>query len=210
MLKNEDYAKNNYIKYKNKYLNLKNNMKGGYGGATLYWNQHNSYELENKDNNLRCILNGNYNSSNTQSSKYKIDLDKLLNFDDCQVNIDFINNFYRKIYYDYTNEYEIVDSTKEEEKSYLGKIASYVASAFVEQEKKVPIYEFKKDIKYNIYNTSVQPHLNTTIFFLKRIRKIEPKQEVKESQFSSFLTSISKINEIDVKKDEERKKKEDE
>ena len=79
--------KDKYLKYKTKYLNLKNNIninnlinqqKGGMGFHTSYWNQHPSFIASNKHLLKYVSLSTLNTEENLQYKDYSLMLDNLL------------------------------------------------------------------------------------------------------------------------------------
>ncbi len=100
--------KNKYLKYKNKYIHLKNSMSkdeliGGYGATIRHWNGHATFIPKNNINLSSLVLNTDYTGTTSQYQMYHDSLNKLLSHSNGLINLDFINNFYRNIYYDVDN-----------------------------------------------------------------------------------------------------------
>ena len=117
-----------YIKYKNKYLNLKKNLKetnlkGGLGYYKQFWKAHPDFNKHNIINEQSLILNREYNAP----QDYNLELDNLLRVSNHSINMDFINNFYRKIYYDTENKYALNFTSSRE--TALSATAAPVAAA---------------------------------------------------------------------------------
>ena len=104
-----------YLKYKKKYIELKNlqnvlrenNLKGGYSNTEIDRSQKiiSDININNKD---EIYLSSTYNPLKSQINKYFDLLDKLLvKTDNMIINMDFINNFNRNIYYDSDNSFSI-------------------------------------------------------------------------------------------------------
>ena len=135
-----DY-KQKYIKYKNKYLTLK--QKGGMGYQTKTWNTHPEFTKTNETNLTKVILHVGNTIENGQYNDYSPMLDNLLKIDKGVINLDFINKFARPIYYDLTGVFGInLDPSGN---------------------------TWNNDAlnKYNITRAITQTHGNTTILFLK-------------------------------------------
>ena len=149
---------------------VKNNMDGGYGYYTYYWNEHKLFGNYNKENLDCLILNKNYNSSKTQFNKYSLILKELLNFKDGVINIQFISNFFRYIYYDIKNEYSLQKD---------GKIFKWVN---------------EHNLNYKITKTINQPHGNTSILFLENDKKDKKVLKI----FNNISISDNKNNDINL------------
>jgi hypothetical protein len=93
-----------YIKYKSKYLQLQEfaKQKGGMGYQTKTWNTHPEFTKINETNLTKVILHIGNTIENGQYNDYSPMLDNLLKIDNGVINLDFINNFARPIYYDLT------------------------------------------------------------------------------------------------------------
>jgi hypothetical protein len=148
------------LKYKQKYLDLKNmhNLKGGMGYYLKYWNQHTLFPTINTSNEQNLILNNDYNNI-PQYTKYGNDLDKLLQMNTTSgiINIDFLTNFFRNIYYD----------TPTREYSKYAIRLSPDPNFPKDPTKKIARWVYPDQNKYNIVKTLIQPHGNTTIIFLQ-------------------------------------------
>lgn len=122
-----------YKKYKQKYIELKDlinssRQSGGYGLYTKYWNEHTNFELTNNINKTKLIFNKGYLSS--QYSDFVGMLDNLLNINNGLINLDFINNFYRNIYFDIDKDFEINVNSKTWKNDSINKytISKYIKS----------------------------------------------------------------------------------
>jgi len=137
-------------KKKHFYL-INKNMNGGYGYNTKYWNEHGLFKKYNNDN-LNClILKNDYNSDNTQFNKYSSILKELLNYKNYVINIQFISNFFRYIYYDINNDYSLQKN----------------GDNFVWSNPNITNFKITKTI--------IQPHGNTSILFLENNDKKDKK-----------------------------------
>jgi hypothetical protein len=106
--------------------NIKNNnLNGGIGGSnSFYFNQHPDFTWYN-DNNLNNIIfnkNKNKNKNKKFESQFEVYsklLDNLLKYDEKKalINLDFINNFFRYIYYDING--DILNITKKINNEYV-------------------------------------------------------------------------------------------
>jgi hypothetical protein len=154
-----DYKKK-YLKYKKKYIDLKNfelnqlkiNQKAGMGYYKKYWNEHHEFTTINENNKKKVLLDNSYNENNTQFNNYSKMLDNMLkkSDDNLAINLDFINNFYREIYYDVDNTFKL----------------EYI----VDENKKIKPVEGKLILtndNYLIDEGFTQTHGNTSILFLK-------------------------------------------
>jgi hypothetical protein len=165
--------KDKYLKYKTKYLNLKKNIninslinqqKGGMGFHTSYWNQHPSFIASNKNLLKHVSLSILNTEENLQYGDYSLMLDNLLKITDGVIDLNFINNFSRHIYYDINGENFGINSVGKDMK-----------------------WKDDTKTKYNITRSIIQPHLNTTILFLKS----------KTDESTKVLKIFNKIN-IDI------------
>jgi len=177
----EKINKQKYLKYKQKYLNLKElkNIKGGMGYYTKYWNEHPDFITINNSNESNLILNSTYNSV-SQYSKYKPDLDMLLqmNQESGVINLDFLTNFFRKIYYDVPKP---------------GNASKYAIRITLDpvNGKKKAEWITPDQNKYSIERTIVQPHQNTTILFLRN--KTDSSDEKVLKIFNKIPSSFNTI-----------------
>ncbi len=128
-----------YLKYKNKYLTLK--QKGGMGYQTKTWNTHPDFTKINDTNLTKVILHVGNIIENEQYNDYSLMLNNLLKIDNGFINLDFINNFTRYIYYDLKGIFGINLSNNTWNNDELN--------------------------KYNITRAITQAHGNTTILFLE-------------------------------------------
>ncbi len=106
-----DY-KEKYLKYKSKYINLQKNLReyeqsGGYGYKTKHWNQHNEFVRKNTQNKSKVLLSPDNNPANTQLDDYKELLNNFFTYNAGSINFDFINDFFRYIYYDVNDTFSI-------------------------------------------------------------------------------------------------------
>ncbi len=110
MLNNNNSYYLKYLKYKTKYSSLKKQtLKGGMGSSnSKYWNINPLFEKINNNNKFNLIINNEYNNI-SQYQNYKPLLNTLLNKENYLINLDFINKFYRNIYYDNDGIYGIRD-----------------------------------------------------------------------------------------------------
>ena len=143
-MKNNINYEQKYHKYKNKYQNLIN-QKAGMGYHRKYWNEHVNFKIQNEKNLKRLILNNEFdNKKLTQFNEYSVLLKKQLIFENNLINLDFINNFFRYIYYDIDNIFSIkINDTKSCEWN-----------------------KTDTNNKYEIYETFNSKHGNTTVLFL--------------------------------------------
>jgi len=74
---------------------------GGLGGTKhLYWNNNPEFASVNGDNATRVILHKKYKSTTSQYTRYKPMLAELLTYSNYNINLDFIDDFNKYIYYD--------------------------------------------------------------------------------------------------------------
>jgi hypothetical protein len=140
--------KEKYLKYKNKYLELKKNQKAGMGSVGYTsWSTFPDYEDKNNKNKKKILLAEDYSELENQNENYLRVLTNLLkkSEDNLTINLDFINNFYREIYYDNDGTFEI-----KYEKDNMKINASFV-----------------KPNKYEIMKMFIQAHGNSSILFIK-------------------------------------------
>ena len=108
---NEKKYREKYLKYKNKYIDLKAiTKKGGEGSlsSNIYWIKDETFDainLENKNN-----LFNNSPEYNPQNFKYFNWLDKLLNYDidKKKIDLNFINKFNTNIFIDTNDDFKII------------------------------------------------------------------------------------------------------
>ncbi len=136
---NDNY-KEKYFKYKTKYNLLKSQI-GGMGFHTYFWNQHPDFEKFNINASRKIQLLE--EPEGTQFEEYSILLDRLLQKENGLINMDFINNFFRYIYYDIDGRLFGLDK---------------IDDTFKWRNPSINKYKITKIIS--------QPHLNTTIIFL--------------------------------------------
>ena len=152
---------NNQLNYEykfNKYINKYNNLvkqKGGMGYHYKFWNQHIKFNLQNDKNKLNLILNNDYNNNNTQFKEYSNLLKKLLTYENNVINFDFINNFFRYIYYDVKDQFSIKKILNNNKNEYEW------------------LNNNNNNNKYNIINSFDSKHGNTSILFLENKNKID-------------------------------------
>lgn len=180
---------NKYLKYKKKY----NDLKGGYGWTLKYWNDHESFGRTNDDNIKNIIISTEYNKSKEQFHDYKKMLDQLLVHSNGLINLDFINLFHRKIYYDLTKKFSIV----------LNKLKDRDTGRptdTIDIEKVIDKPEFNN---YKLSNVYTQTHGNTTILFLenkkdetdKKVLKIFNNINIDINAIKDYLSlEITRIN----------------
>ena len=159
-------ASRNYCKHTYK-------QSGGLGGtAHLYWNTNPDFVRVNADNAIRIILHKKYNPSVSQFARYKPMLTDLLTYANYNINLDFINDFNKYIYYDVDGTFGI-----DIRKSQHGPGASWINSA-----------KSRFTIEKRLPPSS---HENTTILFLKGPTGEEKVLKV----FNNLPVSVDKINE---------------
>jgi hypothetical protein len=148
-------------------------QSGGLGGsAHLYWNTNPDFVRVNADNAIRIILHKKYNPSVSQFARYKPMLTDLLTYANYNINLDFINDFNKYIYYDVDGTFGI-----DIRKSQHGPGASWINSA-----------KSRFTIEKRLPPSS---HENTTILFLKGPTGEEKVLKV----FNNLPVSVNKINE---------------
>ena len=108
-----------YIKYKSKYIELKHiqdqlKQTGGVGYNITTWDKHPNFYVDNNIcknklliNNMDKIDNREADSKKTQFDCYSELLTNLLEYNNGIINLDFINNFHRYIYYDHSDDFAI-------------------------------------------------------------------------------------------------------
>ncbi len=186
-MNNNDFSKKKYLKYKKKYLNLKNIniLKGGMGYNKQYWNENINFSERNKQNELQLLLSLNYNQTH-QFTSYGENLDKLLKIDQETglINLDFITNFFRNIYYDthIPNKYAITKWVTSDKSEYI--YSNYAIKISIDPEdptktKKKATWIYPEKNNYIIDRMIEQPHGNTTIIFLKNKNKELPDKVLK-------------------------------
>jgi hypothetical protein len=162
--------KDKYLKYKTKYLNLKNllnQQKGGMGYSTYYWNQHPDFSDFNKTL-LAKVLLSTTSGIDTQYDDYAPMLNNLLKKTDGVIDLNFINNFARHIYYDLNGDNFGLDDSYN--------------------------WTHGSKTKYNIVKRVIQEHGNTTILFLespdgsKKVLKIFNNINVDITKIKDYLS----------------------
>ncbi len=157
-----DY-KQKYLKYKQKYLQLKNQSGGMGSTASYYWNQHPDFRTINDSNLINVILHPRNTTTNRQYDRYSRLLDNLLRIENGLIDIKFITDFARHIYYDINGtNFGLTNNT----------------------------WNNPAINKYDIKHVIKQPHGNTTIIFLE---EKETKQKKVLKIFNSINIDISKI-----------------
>ena len=162
----------------------KNNiMKGGLGKYSSYWNQHPDFEEENEKIKKTLGLSVTYNHREKSQFDYYSDLlSKLLNINNGIINMEFINNFYRNIYYDVTREKNF-------------KINTLIPGEFGIKISPDKEYTWEDDSKhkYSIINTIVQLHGDTTIHILASKKDPTKKKVLKVFNRYDIISSIDTI-----------------
>lgn len=152
----------NFKKYK---------MTGGAGRVVKQWQDMPEFNKVNNENEKMMQLSSLYETP--QHDVYYKELDMLLQYSNYEINMDFINNFYRHIFYD-TEEQYAIDLRKE----------------------KKQWHKPGEKIKYEISNYHVNPtHQNTTIVFLKNK---DPKDNLQKviKIFNNIDCDINRIREF--------------
>jgi hypothetical protein len=162
----------------------KNNiMKGGLGKYSSYWNQNPDFEEENEKIKETLGLSLTYDPHKKSQFDYHSELlSKLLNINNGIINIDFINNFYRNIYYDVTRHENYDINT-----SIPGEFGIKISPD------KVYTWEDDSKHKYRIVQTHIQPHGNTTIHILENQSDRTDKKVLKVFNSYDIIDSISMI-----------------
>jgi hypothetical protein len=168
MLKKETSKKSNHRKLNHRKSNhrklnhrkskkqiRKKNLKGGLGNNRQYWNQHPYFMKTNHRLKDSVILSAMYRPENSQYNLYKPLLDNLLKINNGIINMDFISNFARNIYYDI--------GRKPEFEIGLDKLNP--------GGKQKAIWVNPANAKYTIKNAITQGHGNTTILFLEDVKQ---------------------------------------
>ena len=187
-----DY-KSKYIKYKEKYINLKNNqkindLKGG--DSNKYINRTGQkYTNQNYLNLHGQKLSSLYNPDNSQINTYMGLLHSLLTCNNFEIDVNFINDFNTNIYFDdgtYNSTGKIDDKLLFEINKQVGsKINKQVGSEINKQvgseiNKQVgsDIYDFvnKEDVNYICEYHNSTP--NSDIYFLKKKAKAKGSSEL--------------------------------
>ncbi len=113
----QDLYKSKYLKYKTKYLQLKDiqklkQFKGGYGGTKSILKIQNFPEKNNTNESYIYINSDLHTKENSIFTIYNEMLDKLLTMDPISnvINFDFIDDFHSKIYIDVKNKYQITSN----------------------------------------------------------------------------------------------------
>lgn len=169
---NSSAWKTKYLKYKQKYIDLKNlesqlKQTGGMGRYTSYWNQHPKFTTDDQKININeamketMCLKTDHDPRNSQFLKLSEILSQLLNITNGTINLDFINNFYRYIYYDFK-----VDDT--------GNLDTRKASEFgIKLEGGKYDWIDPDNKKYKIISSHTQIHGRTTIHILIDTEELE-------------------------------------
>jgi hypothetical protein len=170
-----DNSYNKYLKYKTKYLELKQkidmkNQTGGMGSKTQYWNQHPDFIEINDISKSTVVLLNNYNGT-SQYSLYSPLLDNLLRINNGVINMDFIMNFHRHIYYDLDGSNLGLKNNR-----WINEPAN----------------------KYNIVNFFIQQHRNTSIYFLQNKTDERDKKVLKvfnniNLETTGLLSSLTRL-----------------
>ena len=110
----QDLYKSKYLKYKTKYLQLKDIQKlkefrGGYGGTKSILKIQNFTEKNDTNKSYIYINSDVHTEEKSIFTIYDQILDKLLTMDPISnvINFDFIDDFHSKIYIDVKNKYQI-------------------------------------------------------------------------------------------------------
>lgn len=149
----------------------KYNIYGGAGRIVINWCDQPEFEKINGENENMLQISA-LHEDVFQHDVYYNDLGALLQYNNYEINMDFISNFYKHIYYDINGKYAI--DIRGENKKW---------------------YKNGDDIKYVIEDYHVNPtHQNTTIVFLKS--KTEPLKEKVIKIFNNIYCDINKIREF--------------
>jgi hypothetical protein len=183
---NSNVWKTKYLKYKQKYIDLKNlqsqlKQTGGMGSISSYWNQHPQFTTPDITINVNeimkktmCLQIG-YNPHDSQFLKLSEILSQLLNIKDGTINLDFINNFYRNIYYDFkANLTGVVDT-------------SIPGDFGIKVEGSVYSWIHPENNQYNIISTHVHVHSRTTILILQNKDPTKPQDKKVLKVFNTDL-----------------------
>jgi hypothetical protein len=169
--KKSNHHKSNHRKSKKeikKYI-----LKGGLGNNKQYWNQHPSFIETNKRLKDTVVLSTIYRNENSQYSLYKPLLDNLLKINNGIINMDFISNFARNIYYD-------------NGKRPVFEISLDILNPGGQQEAK---WVNPMNQKYQITKAFTQKHGNTSILFLDDPKKINKVLKI----FNNIDVDVKKI-----------------
>lgn len=139
-------AKTSKKKTKNKY-----NQSGGLQPANI--KGHPNFGIFNLDALKNIILNPENNNENGQFESYEPLLKSLLVCKDNIINMEFINNFYRYLYYSTTNDNPNPIANINFDIKFEGGVYSFDNPELVD---------------YKITSSHTQPHGNTSILFLKK------------------------------------------
>lgn len=143
--------------------------KGGAGNFVKEWQYMPEFSAVNKENEAMLQLSSAFNDKQ-QHTLYYSELANLFEYKGFEINMDFISNFYRHIYYDIEEKYAI-DLIKKQWRNDSSKI------------------------KYNITNFHVNPtHGNTTIVFLKSKTDETKKKVIKI--FNNIPCNIAELREF--------------
>lgn len=148
-------------------------LRGGAGGYVKQWHDMPEFTTINKQNESHLQLSNTYNGE-PQHEIYYSELTALLEYKDFQINMDFISNFYRHVFYDVEGKYAI-DLTKGQKKWSVDSGA----------------------IQYSITNYHINPtHGNTTIVFLREKGEHEQPRKKVIKVFNNIPCEINSIREF--------------
>ena len=163
-------------------------QEGGMGGYTQFWNQHPHFETVNRDNNNFMLLNP--IKSTNQFDKYNTLMDNMFVLRNGIIDLDFISNFFRNIYYDTNNQYSIKTITKAEyDRLSEGEKDRYCLNSEGRSIRKAYGFVNPDRIAYRITRVIEQPHGNTVILFLRK--RIDNPNLPEELTLKIFLNSSS-------------------
>jgi hypothetical protein len=157
---------------KTKAVRKRNNiLHGGAGSIVLQWCDQPEFIKVNAENDKMLQLNLLHTHDKYQHNVYYTELTNLLEYKKYEVNMDFISNFYKHIYYDISQKYAI--DLRNKSQSWL-----------------TPT----ENILYDITSSYVNPtHQNTTIVFLKS-KSTSTEKVIKI--FTNIDCDINKIREF--------------
>ena len=148
-----------------------NTLRGGAGGYVKQWHDMPEFTTINKQNESHLQLSNTY-TDKPQHEIYYSELEALLEYKDLQINMDFISNFYRHVFYDVKGKYAI-DLTKGQ-------------------------WSVDSDaIQYSIENYHINPtHGNTTIVFLMEKGEHEQPRKKVIKVFNNIPCNMDSIREF--------------
>lgn len=148
-------------------------LHGGAGRIVKQWHDMPEFKRVNSENETHLQLSNTYNDS-PQHEIYYSELASLLDYNDYEINMDFISNFYRHVFYDISGKYAI---------------------NLTEGKK---IWSSDSDtILYSISNYHINPtHGNTTIVFLKEKGDHEHPRKKVIKIFNNIQCNMDSIREF--------------